>query len=73
MRSRRELLAWAAIVAVCTLLYWFAVRPLLQFRSPIEFVALTAIAAAALAVVLWLELRRDGAGPDEASDEGRPE
>lgn len=73
MPSRRDLLAWAAIVAVCLLLYWFAVRPLLQFRSPIEFVVLTAIAAAALTVILWLELRRGGAGPNEPSDQGRVE
>lgn len=73
MRRRRDLAAWSGIVAVCLLLYWFAVRPMLQFRSPIEFVALTALAAAALTVILWLELRRGGAGPDEPSDQGRSE
>lgn len=73
MPNRRDLAAWAAIVAVCLLLYWFAVRPLLQFRSPIEFVVMMALAAAALTVILWLELRRSGAGPDKPSDQGRPE
>jgi len=72
MSRGRDLAAWAVIVAVALALYWFAIRPLLQFRSPIEFVVLVALAAVALTVLLWLEFRRGGPA-DQPTDGGKPE